>query len=30
VPVVRGALTLLDLREAVRAASSAPRPRALV
>ena len=30
VPVVRGAVTLLDLREAVRYASSAPRSRALV
>jgi CheY-like chemotaxis protein len=30
VPIVRGALTLLDLREAVRYAASAPRSRALV
>ena len=30
VPVVRGAVTLLDLREAVRFAASAPRSRALV
>jgi len=30
VPVVRGAVTLLDLREAVRFAAAAPRSRALV